>query len=124
MDTPFNLCAERTLLWQNANPSAAFGAQTIQLSVDLAQFDYVHIIMTGVNMSDVSAWVEPGGAFTFSSVAPSANVTSAYVYGVTRSGQVLDGAVRFDACQAGYNGAWSLATTNRMIPTKIYGIKF
>lgn len=114
----------RVLLWENANPAAAFGAQTIQLGVDLNQFDYVHIIVTGVSVSDTSLFVEPGGAFTFTTGAPSTqSTTQATPYVITRSGNVSDRAIQFGACQQGQNGNYTLNATNRMIPTKIYGIK-
>lgn len=117
--------AERTLLWQNANPSAAFGAQTIQLGVDLSVYDYVHIIVTGTSVSDTSLLVEPGGAFTFTTGAPSTqSTTQATPYVITRSGNVLDTGIQFGACMQGHNGSYTFNATNRMIPKKIYGIKF
>lgn len=116
--------SKKELLWENANPAAAFGAQTIQLGVDLSAYDYVHIIVTGVNISDTSLLVEPGGAFTFTTGAPSTqSTTQATPYMVTRSGNVLDTAIQFGACQQGQNGNYTFNATNRMIPTKIYGIK-
>ena len=119
-----NSKTKRELLWQNANPAAAFGAQTIQLGVDLSAYDYVHIIVTGVSVSDTSLLVEPGGAFTFTTGAPSTqSTTQATPYVITRSGNVSDRAIQFGACMQGQNGTYTFNATNRMIPTKIYGIK-
>ena len=123
MDTIFNLGTERTLLWQNANPSAAFAAQTVQLGVNLGQYDYIHIIVTGVNYNDTSLLVEPGDPFTFSIAMFSSSVAAAYTSNVLRSGQVLTNGVQFNACAAGYDGNWGFATNTRLIPKKIYGIK-
>lgn len=112
--------AEWVLLWENASPTSAFAAQTVQLN--LSSYDAVFIYYQNSTPKSYGSPIilvgTPEYVFRFSS-----NNGNNQRY-FTRSATVTTSGVEFSACQYFQQGSSNGTAQNTdLVPVKIYGIK-
>lgn len=109
-----------TLLWENASPTSAFSAQTVQ--IDLSDYDYVCVLVK-YNVSSPIQWTEfaPVGSDIYITRNVTAN-TSPYMYMTARRGTISSTGIAFlTGTQSTPSSGGDYTTV--CIPLKIYGIK-
>ena len=115
---------KHTLIWTNPDISAsAFAAQTI--NIDLSDYDAIYIDMLSTDSVQRAAPNQIIGKGGTVYITYGTQNSSATPWITTRSVQVSDDSIVFSNCTQQQTNGSNYSTVNyRIVPHKIYGIKF
>ena len=115
-----------TTLWTNSNPDTAFGAnQTITLSDNISNYDYIKIYYrSSTTSSNYTSVIIPTDAFYSKATEnPVFSIGGIYLYGGTPTPMARYVYYVSDTSINIVNSANQAATGNIGIPINVYGIK-
>lgn len=114
------------LLWENPSPNASFAGQTITLSDDVENYDYIGIICSnGGSSADTRKRFLPIVLIPTSS-AMGASITVAAYRNYRRNATEISGkTIKFDNCEYFANYGTNTGTTSNanIIPRQVLGFK-
>lgn len=113
-----------TLIWTNPDISAsAFAAQTI--NIDLSDYDAIYIDMLSTDSIQRAVPNQIIGKGGTAYISYSTTKSGGFPWVTTRNITVSDNSIIFSDCTQQQNNGSNYSTTNyRIVPYKIYGIKF